>query len=114
MPVESFDNTLSSSLRDPEIASEYLQHAFRDGKDVFLLALHDVAKAYGVSNIANQTGLNRESLYKMFKNGNPRMDTLSTLLSACGLELTFVPKSPVDSPLPITGQNPVDSPKSVS
>lgn len=67
------------------------------------MALDDVAKAYGVSNIAKQTGLNRESLYKMFKNGNPIIDTLSTLFSVCGLELTFVPKSPIYSSLPITG-----------
>ncbi len=55
---------------DDEIASYlqgccYLQGCYDTGEsDVFLVALRDVAKINGISALAKQTGLSRESLYK--------------------------------------------------
>ena len=76
-------------LRDDEIAS-FLTEAFQDDDPaVFIIALGDVVKHRGVAELARQTGLNRESLYKTF-NGNvqPRWDTVHRLLKALGVKLT--------------------------
>lgn len=75
-------------LRDDEIAS-FLTEAYQDDDPaVFIIALGDVVKHRGVAELARQTGLNRESLYKAF-NGKvqPRWDTVHRLLKALGVKL---------------------------
>ena len=87
----SYEDGLLVRLKDPEYASEYLNaHLETDPFDAksFFLALHDVALAFGISNIASGTGLGRESLYKaLSKTGNPKLTTLSSVLSAMGLKI---------------------------
>lgn len=90
----SYDKHLYEELKDPHFAAIYLNECLKDDKEVFLQALHDVAKTYGVSAIAKKANLNRESLYKMFK-GNPRMDTLEVFLKAIGLTLSVKPLSDI-------------------
>ena len=75
-------------LRDDEIAG-FLTEAYQDDDPaVFIIALGDVVKHRGVAELARQTGLNRESLYKAF-NGKvqPRWDTVHRLLKALGVKL---------------------------
>jgi probable addiction module antidote protein len=84
----SYEAHLHKDLQDPKFAAAYLSECFNDDKKVFLLALHDVAKAYGISDVAKKSGLNRESLYKMFK-GNPKLDTLDLFLKTIGLTMSF-------------------------
>ena len=90
----SYDVTLQEALRDPTEAAQYLSACLEGGsRDVFLLALRQVATAHGISNIAKQTDLGRESLYRMLSsNGNPRLDTLLRVLEAAGLQLSVGPK----------------------
>lgn len=54
------------------------------------IALRTVAEALGgMGALAKRTGLSRETLYRtLSKNGNPRLDTLATLLNAFGLQLS--------------------------
>ncbi|MGI2026906.1 addiction module antidote protein [Endozoicomonas acroporae] len=76
-------------LQDDEIA-DYLTKAYLDeDPQVFIIALGDVVKHKGVAEMARQTGLNRESLYKTF-NGKvqPKWDTVHRLLKALGVKLT--------------------------
>ncbi|WBA80932.1 addiction module antidote protein [Endozoicomonas sp. GU-1] len=76
-------------LQDDEIA-DYLTEAYLDeDPQVFIIALGDVVKHKGVAEMARQTGLNRESLYKTF-NGKvqPKWDTVHRLLKALGVKLT--------------------------
>jgi probable addiction module antidote protein len=65
----SYETGLHEHLKDPSYAMEYLQAALEDDEEgadaVFLLALRDVAQANHMTYIAEATGLNRESLYKM-------------------------------------------------
>ena len=65
----SYETGLHERLKDPSYAMEYLQAALEDDEEgadaVFLLALRDVAQANHMTYIAEATGLNRESLYKM-------------------------------------------------
>jgi len=52
-------------------------------------ALGVVARAKGMSQIANQTGLSREQLYRSFsENGNPTLKTTIAVMKALGVELT--------------------------
>lgn len=52
-------------------------------------ALGVVARAKGMAQIARQTGLSREQLYRSFsENGNPTLKTTLAVMQALGIELT--------------------------
>ena len=75
---------------DDEIAA-YLTEAYRDDDPaVFIVALGHVVKHKGLAKLAEDTGLNRESLYKTF-NGKvqPKWDTVHRLLKAMKVELAI-------------------------
>ena len=76
-------------LDNEEVIAEYLNAALEDeNPDVFLRAIADVAKARGMSQLAADSGLGRESLYKALAPGaKPRYDTILKLLKALGVEL---------------------------
>jgi probable addiction module antidote protein len=82
---------LLERLKDPQEAAAYLDAALEDGDtEVFLLALRDVAEARlgGMTTLAQQTGLNRETLYRTLSDkGNPELASLDKLLHAVGLRL---------------------------
>ena len=88
---KNYQDSLIESLADANEAAAYLNAALEDGdNEVFLLALRNVADARlgGMSKLAEATGLNRESLYRMLsENGNPELRSLSLLLQALGLKL---------------------------
>lgn len=77
-------------LDNEETIAEYLTAALEDGNpDVFLSAIADVAKARGMSAIAQSAGLGRESLYKALAPGaKPRYDTILKVLNSLGVKLT--------------------------
>ena len=79
----------SAYLDNDDVIAEYLSAALEDGNpDVFLSAVGNVAKARGMSVIAEQTGLGRESLYKAFAPGaKPRYDTVLKVLQSLGVKL---------------------------
>jgi len=75
---------------DAEIA-EYLSEAYQDNDPaVFIVALGHVVKHKGLAELAEETGLNRESLYKTF-NGKvqPKWNTVHRLLKALKVELSI-------------------------
>jgi probable addiction module antidote protein len=68
----------------------YLEDAMEgnDPKNI-ARALGDVARSKGMSEIARKTGLGRQALYTaLSENGNPTLETLTSVMSALGLELT--------------------------
>ncbi len=76
-------------LKDNEEIAEYLTEAYRDDNPaVFIVALGHVVRHKGLAQLAKDTGLNRESLYKTF-NGKvqPKWDTVHRLLKAMKVEL---------------------------
>ena len=75
------------------VISEYLNAALEDeNPNVFLQAIADVAKARGMTKLAKDTGLGRESLYKALAPGaKPRYDTVIRLVRALGVELHTAP-----------------------
>lgn len=74
---------------DAEIA-EFLSISLEDpNPDVFLQALKEAAKARGMSKLARDAGMNRESLYKALAPGaKPRYDTVLKVMNALGVKLT--------------------------
>jgi len=80
-------------LDNEKVIAEYLSAALEDeNPNVFLAAMRDVAKVHGMAQLAKDTGLGRESLYKALAPGaKPRYDTVLKLLRALGVELHAVP-----------------------
>jgi probable addiction module antidote protein len=91
MKAANYKKILDEKLKDPELAAEYLTASFEEGPEVFLVALRDVVEVQGgVARAAELSKLNRENLYRLFsRNGNPRLSSLNSVLSALGLKITF-------------------------
>ncbi len=87
--TRDYKEYLLESLKDPKERAAYLNAALEEDSEVFFLALKDVADACGgVSKLAKESSLNRESLYKTLSvRGNPRFDSLLAMLHALGLEI---------------------------
>jgi len=81
-------------LDSEEAMAEYLSQVLEDGdNDEFLRAIGYLAKAKGMAQIAKETGMGRESLYKAFRpNAKPRFDTVMKVLHALKLQLTAAPQ----------------------
>ena len=71
----------------------YLEAALEDGDPALVIhALGNIARARGMSQIARQTGLGRESLYKALSGeGNPEFTTVLKVVRALGLKLKAQP-----------------------
>lgn len=78
-----------SLLETKEEIEAYLQEALHDDDPrVFIAALGNVIRARGVASVARQTGLSRESLYRVLNGKSmPRWDTVAKLLDALGIRL---------------------------
>jgi len=76
-------------LDDDETIAAYISAALEeDDPDAFLGALKTVARARGMTQLAKDTGLGRESLYKALAPGaKPRYDTLLKVVRALGVTL---------------------------
>jgi probable addiction module antidote protein len=93
MTIELSDFDTSHYLDSEEVIAEYLSQVLADGDpDELLLAIGNIAKARGMTKIANDSGLGRESLYKVFAPGaKPRFETVMKVMRALGVELQAKP-----------------------
>jgi len=82
----------SDYLDSEEVIAEYLAVALEDpDPNAFLAAVCDVAKARGMTQVAADAGLGRESLYKALRPGaQPRFETVRRLLAALNVRLEVV------------------------
>jgi probable addiction module antidote protein len=73
--------------------AEYLSAILEaDDPDLLLLALADIARARGMTEVAKEAGLGRESLYKALSPGaKPRFDTVLKVARALGVRLSAQP-----------------------
>ncbi|MBT8421255.1 MAG: putative addiction module antidote protein [Gammaproteobacteria bacterium] len=80
-------------LSTHEEMAAYLEAALEEGDPKLIaVALGDIARAKGMSRIARETGLGRESLYKALSStGNPELGTVLKVISALGLHLHATP-----------------------
>ena len=82
---------VAEHLRTPAEMAAYLEAAFEeaDGDASFVAkALGDIARAKGMSRVARDAGLSRESLYKALSGGrSPGFDTILRVMKALDLRL---------------------------
>ena len=80
-------------LTNEETIAEYLTAALEDpNPDMFLVAVRDVARARGMTQLAKDAGLGRESLYKALSPGaKPRHETIQKIVRALGIKLSAAP-----------------------
>jgi probable addiction module antidote protein len=77
-------------LTDPQTSAAYLNAALNDSKEMFLKALRNVAEAGTITKVAKKACVRRESLYRTLSDhGNPRLDTLNSVLSVLGLRIAI-------------------------
>ena len=63
-----------------------------DDFTVLMSAIGDVARAKGMTQVARETGLGRESLYKSLSSqGNPEFATVQKVLKSLGMQLRVAP-----------------------
>lgn len=79
----------SEYLDSPKSIAAYLEAAFDDGDPALVAAaLGDIARAMGMTQLANQAGVTREALYKALSpTGDPRLSTFLGVMKALGIKL---------------------------
>ena len=79
----------AAHLRSDEEITAYMEAALEEGDTAFIAyALGVVARAKGMTQVAQDAGLSRESLYKALSlEGNPSFDTILRVLKVLNLEL---------------------------
>ena len=93
-PDRPFEESIIELMReDPTYAEDLLVVAMEEvneqgGREALLTVLRCYAEAKGMSAIAQESGLSRESLYRALSTkGNPTLKTLLAVLNALGLRL---------------------------
>ena len=89
--VETSPYDVAEHLRNPQEMAAYLDAWLSEAPDDvagIARALGDIARAKGMSSVARDSGLSRESLYKsLHENGNPSLATVLKVARALGLRL---------------------------
>ena len=82
-------------LNNDEIIVEYLKAALEEHDPVFFAqALGNVARAKGMTAIAQKTQLGRQNLYRALSGqSTPRIDTLMKVLDSLGVQFTVIPRT---------------------
>ncbi|MEI6419362.1 MAG: addiction module antidote protein [Sphingomonadales bacterium] len=89
MPIETRPWDAAETLNTPADIAAYLDAYLEDGTPEELLrAVKAIARSRGMTELARQTGISREALYRAFsEQGNPTLDTLLRVLKALGVRL---------------------------
>lgn len=84
---------ISDYLDSNEMIAEYLNEVLENGNETDLvIAIGHVAKAIGMTKIAERTGMSRPSLYKALSDGaKPQFSTIIKVLKAIGGQVTVNP-----------------------
>jgi probable addiction module antidote protein len=92
--IKAFD--AAEYLQSDEDCAAYLQACLEQAPDdaaVFAKALGDIARARGMMQLAKDTGLTREGLYKALgEKGNPSFATVMKVMHALGLQINVNPQ----------------------
>jgi probable addiction module antidote protein len=93
MEVTKFD--ITDYLDSNEMIAEYLNEVLEQGNENdLIIAIGNVAKAMGMSQIAEKSGLSRPSLYKALSDGaKPQFSTIMKVLKAIGGQVKVNPIS---------------------
>ncbi len=93
MPIKTIPYDPADDLADEKDQVELLAEAFASGDQKFIAsALGAVARARGMSTIAEKAGVTRPALYKaLSETGDPQLSTLLGVVNALGLKLAVEP-----------------------
>ncbi len=96
MTLETRPFDPAAYLDSDEARAAYMTEALETDDPAFIAdALGVIARAHGMSQIARDTGLSRENLYRALSpDGNPELSTLLQVIRALGLRLTARPAAP--------------------
>lgn len=91
METSKFD--IADYLDSKEMIAEYLNTVLEEGDDSDVItAIGHVAKAIGMTKIAEETGMSRPSLYKALSVGSkPQFTTVIKVLKAIGGQIHIAP-----------------------
>lgn len=91
METSKFD--IADYLDSNEMIAEYLNTVLEEGNEAGIItAIGHIAKAIGMTKIAEETGLSRPSLYKALSDGaKPQFSTIMKVLKAIGGQLKIDP-----------------------
>jgi probable addiction module antidote protein len=91
METSKFD--IADYLDSNEMIAEYLNEVLEEGDDsAMVTAIGNIAKAIGMTKIAEKTGLSRPSLYKALSEGSkPQFSTIMKVLKAVGGQVKVDP-----------------------
>lgn len=92
MTTSQFD--IADYLDNNEMIAAYLNEALENGNDdEIIAAIGNVAKAIGMTKIAEETGLSRPSLYKALSEGSkPQFSTILKILKSFGNQISITSK----------------------
>jgi len=95
METTKFD-IIADYLDSNELIAEYLNAVLEEGNDTEVVtAIGHIAKAIGMTKIAEETGMSRPSLYKALSNGaKPQFSTIMKVLKAVGGQIRVNPITP--------------------
>jgi probable addiction module antidote protein len=84
---------IARDMKTDEDRAEYLEAALEDGDPALIVSiLGHIARSRGMTEVARETGLGRESLYKALSSeGNPGLATILKVIRAVGLRLHASP-----------------------
>ena len=87
MKLTKFD--IVDYLDSEEAIAAYLSSVMEENDpDLLVAALGDIARARGMAKLAEDAGLNRESLYKALRPGaKPRFDTVFRIIKALNIKM---------------------------
>lgn len=79
-------------LDSPEMIREYLKVSFEQGdSELLIMALGQVAKAQGISDIARKADISRQNLHKVLSGrSSPKFETVKKVVEALGCKLAIV------------------------
>ena len=91
METSKFD--IADYLDSNEMVAEYLNAVLEEGNEIEIItAIGNVAKAIGMTKIAEETGMSRPSLYKALSEGaKPQFATIMKVLKAIGGQIQINP-----------------------
>ncbi|WP_346858527.1 addiction module antidote protein [uncultured Draconibacterium sp.] len=91
MEASKFD--IADYLDSNEMIAEYLNTVLEEGDNSDVIAaIGHIAKAIGMTKIAEETGLSRPSLYKALSDGaKPQFETIMKVLKAIGGQIKINP-----------------------
>ncbi|GJD48765.1 hypothetical protein OPKNFCMD_1490 [Methylobacterium crusticola] len=93
MPIATKPWDAAEYLDSQEAIAAYLEAAFEEGDPALIAAaIGDVARARGMAQIARDSGLAREALYRSLKQtGNPEFATVMKVMKTLGVRITVEP-----------------------